>query len=533
MHFKGRDASSRRPPNAFYSIFFQYVIGRPPRPWTRKKRAIFLLSLSMTDVKYNSQSGLRPKRIAKPMSSSPFDLVIIGAGPGGYICAIRASQFGLKTALVEKDDHLGGTCLNVGCIPSKALLHSTEQYTFLKYQGRQHGIFAEKLGIELETLMKQKDKVVHKLRKGIQELITKHKIHLVKGTGKLLGQGKVEVNKGQKTEILEAGRIVLATGSCPVALPILPFDDRCVISSNQAIALTKVPRQLVVVGGGAIGLELGSVWQRLGSEVTILEALPHIAAGFDQDIAKLAERLFKKQNLRIETATTVQGLDQEKGRTCVIAEKHGKAVKFPADIILVAVGRKPCYDDLGLEALGVKTDDKQRIVVDEHFQTNVAGIYAIGDIIAGPMLAHKAEEEGLAVANTIAGRHGEVHYDLLPNVIYTEPEIASVGLSESQSASRGLETRVGKFPLSANGRAIAQDTAHGLVKVIAEAKTDRLLGVHLISSKASELIAAAAAHMTYGGSAEDLSLTIHAHPTLAESLKEAAMAVGGGGIHAI
>ena len=463
-----------------------------------------------------------------------FDLVVLGSGPGGYVAAIRAAQLGFKTALVEKDKTLGGTCLNVGCIPSKALLHSTEMYHFAGHGAADHGIDLTNLSVDIGKLMERKNRTVSQLCGGVAQLMKANKVTVVQGLGMLEGQGKVRVSGNTGESLLEAKHIVIATGSVPVELPFLPFDGETVVSSTQAIAFDKIPERLVVVGAGAIGLELGSVWARLGAQVDVVEFLPVIAPTFDKDVSKMAERLFKKQGLNFHLGTKVTGLKKDAGKTYLQAEnKKGEAIEIEADKVLVAVGRKPFTDGLGLEKAGLQTDDKGRIPVNQNFQTNTPGIYAIGDVIAGPMLAHKAEEEGVACIECIAGQAGHVNYGVIPNVIYTEPEIASVGLTEAATKEQGIETKSGKFNFAANGRAIATDATDGFVKVIADAKTDRLLGVQIIAKSASELIASAVSHMEYGGSAEDLGRTIHAHPTLSEAMKEAALAVGGNAIHSV
>mgnify|MGYP005849617915 CR=1 FL=1 len=460
-----------------------------------------------------------------------FDLVIIGSGPGGYVGAIRGAQLGLKTAIVEKDPYLGGTCLNVGCIPSKALLHSTEMYHFAAHGAEAHGIGLSKLSIDVEQLMAKKSKTVDQLRGGVQHLMKANKIKVFQGHGMLAGDGKVCIKEKNDERTVSAKHIVIATGSAVIELPFLKFDGETVVSSDQAIAFEKVPEKLVVVGGGAIGLELGSVWARLGAQVDVVEFLPNIAAGFDKDVSKMAERLFKKQGMHFHLKTKVTGAKVAKGKATLTAEKDGKTIEFEADKVLVAVGRKPYTDRLGLEAVGIETDEKGRIPVDAHFKTSAPGIYAIGDVTPGPMLAHKAQEEGVACAERIAGQAGHVNYDVIPNVIYTDPEIASVGLTEAAAKEAGIEFKSGKFNLAGNGRAIATDATEGFVKVTACAKTDKILGVQVIAKSGSELIASAVTHMEYGGSAEDLGRTIHAHPTLSESLKEAGLAVGGNAIH--
>jgi dihydrolipoamide dehydrogenase len=460
-----------------------------------------------------------------------FDLVIIGSGPGGYVAAIRGAQLGLKTAIIEKDKHLGGTCLNVGCIPSKALLHSTEMYHFAGHGAAAHGIDLSNLSINVEQLMAKKSKTVDQLRGGVQHLMKANKIKVFQGLGMLAGEGKVRIKEKNDERTVSAKHIVIATGSSVIELPFLKFDGETVVSSDQAIAFEKVPEKLVVVGGGAIGLELGSVWARLGAQVDVVEFLPAIAPTFDKDVSKMAERLFKKQGMNFHLKTKVTGVKQSKGKTVLTAEKDGKEIEFEADKVLVAVGRKPYTARLGLEAVGIETDEKGRIPVDKNFKTSASGIYAIGDVIPGPMLAHKAEEEGVACVERIAGQAGHVNYDVIPNVIYTEPEIASVGLTEAAAKEAGIEFKSGKFNLAGNGRAIATDATDGFVKVVACAKTDKILGVQVIAKSGSELIASAVTHMEYGGSAEDLGRTIHAHPTLSEALKEAGLAVGGNAIH--
>ena len=465
------------------------------------------------------------------MSENNFDLIIIGSGPGGYVAAIRGSQLGLKTAIIEKYEHLGGTCLNVGCIPSKALLHSTEMYHFATHGANAHGIDLTNISINIEKLMAKKNKTVNQLRGGVEHLMKANKVKIFSGLGMLAGLGKVRIKEKHDETILTSKNIIIATGSSTIELPFLKFDGETIVSSDQAIAFDEVPKKLVVVGAGAIGLELGSVWSRLGSQVEIIEFLPLIAPAFDRDISKMAERLFNKQGLTFHLKTKVTGLKKEKGKTILLAEKDGETVHFEADKVLVAVGRKPYTEHLGLEAAGINTDEKGRIPVNAHFKTNAEGIYAIGDVIPGPMLAHKAEEEGVACVERIAGQAGHVNYNVIPNVIYTEPEIASVGLTEAVAKESGIEYKTGKFNLAGNGRAIATDATDGFVKVTACAKTDRILGVQVICKSASELIASAVTHMEYGGSAEDLGRTIHAHPTLSEAMKEAGLAVSARALH--
>jgi dihydrolipoamide dehydrogenase len=465
---------------------------------------------------------------------SQLDLVIIGSGPGGYVCAIKAAQLGLKVALVEKDPHLGGTCLNIGCIPSKALLHSTEVYAQAVH-GKKHGLVGgDKLGFDVSAMMANKDKVVSQLRGGVKTLVSKRGVEIVAGLGRLVGPGKVVVRSDKGERVLETRNIVIATGSVPVELPFMKFDGETVISSDQGIALPKVPERMVVVGAGAIGLELGSVWARLGSQVTVVEMLTTIGGpNFDTDVAKAAQKAFEAQGIRFELGAKVTGVKRSASGAALTAERDGKVLEFPADRILVAVGRKANTTGLGAAEAGLKLDDRGRIVIDDHYRTNLPGVHAIGDVVVGPMLAHKAEEEGVAVAELIAGKPGHVNYGAIPGVIYTEPEVASVGLSEAEAQAKGIEVRVGKFALQANGRAIATDATAGLVKVVACAKTDKVLGVQMVAKGASEMIAAACAHIEYGGSAEDIARTCFAHPTLSESFKEAAMAVSKTSIHSL
>jgi len=457
---------------------------------------------------------------------SQLDLVVIGSGPGGYVAAIKAAQLGLKVALVEKDPTLGGTCLNVGCIPSKALLHSTETWRHLNHS-KHHGIVgAEKLSFDVPTMMTNKDKVVSQLNKGVEFLVSKRGVEIVRGLGRLGKPGQVQVRGATGDRILETKNILIATGSVPVELPFMKFDGETVISSDHGIALKSVPEKMVVVGAGAIGLELGSVWARLGSQVTVVEMLPAIGGpAYDADIAKAAQTAFEKQGIKFELGAKVTGVKKTASGSALTAERDGKGLEFPADKILVAVGRKANTTGLGAAEAGLKLDERGRVVIDAHFATNLPGVYAIGDVVVGPMLAHKAEEEGVAVAENLAGKHGHVNYGVIPGVIYTDPEVACVGLSEAEAKAKNIEVKIGKFMLQGNGRAIASDATSGFIKVIADAKTDKLIGVQMVAKGAYEMIAAACAHMEYGGSAEDVARTCFAHPTVSESFKEAAMAV--------
>jgi dihydrolipoamide dehydrogenase len=454
-----------------------------------------------------------------------FDLIVIGAGPGGYVCAFRAAQLGLKVALVEKRATLGGTCLNVGCIPSKALLHSSEHLVWAKQHAAEHGIKLGNVELDLAAFMKRKDDVVTKLVGGVSQLAKARKITVVTGAAAFVSANTLSVGDKQLT----AKNIVIATGSAPVELPFMKFDGKTVVSSDHAIALDSIPKKLVVVGGGAIGLELGSVWARLGSEVTVVEFLPKIAATYDDDIVRNFTRLLQKQGLKIEVGAKVTGF----ANGVLTAEREGKKLEFPADKVLVSVGRRPFTDGLGLDKAGVQLDEKKRVKVDAHLRTNVAGVWAIGDVVAGPMLAHKAEEDGVAVAEWIAGKAGHVNWDLVPAIVYTSPEVASVGLGEDGAKAKGLAVNVGRFNFAANGRAIAAGVTDGYAKIIAHAKTDKILGAQILGHNAGELISEVVTHMEYGGSAEDLARTIHAHPTMSEAVKEAGLAVSKSAIHAL
>jgi dihydrolipoamide dehydrogenase len=462
-----------------------------------------------------------------------YDLVVIGAGPGGYVCAFRAAQLGMKVALVDKRATLGGTCLNVGCIPSKALLHSTEQLVFARDHAAEHGIKTGAVSADLATLLKRKESVVAKLVGGVAALAKARKIAVLTGEASFTSPTALSVRGAGGTTSVSAKNFVIATGSAPVELPFMRFDGKTVVSSDEAISFDKPPASLVVVGGGAIGLELGSVWARLGSDVTVVEFLPKIVATYDDDIVRTFARLLQKQGLKIETGAKVTGLRANGGTSILTAERDGKPIEFPADKVLVAVGRRPYTDALGLDKAGVSLDEKGRVKVDDHLRTGVAGIWAIGDVVAGPMLAHKAEEDGIAVAEWIAGKAGHVNWDLVPAIVYTDPEVASIGMGEDAAKAKSIAVNVGKFNFAANGRAIANDSTDGFVKIVADAKTDRILGAQIIGRGAGELISEVVTHMEYGGSAEDLGRTIHAHPTMSEAVKEAALAVSKSAIHAI
>jgi dihydrolipoamide dehydrogenase len=464
-----------------------------------------------------------------------YDLIVIGTGPGGYVCAIRAAQLGLKVCVVEKRGAHGGTCLNVGCIPSKALLHASELF-----EEAGHGFAA--MGIEvspkldLAKMQAFKDEGVKGNVQGIDFLLKKNKIDSVAGTGRILSTGKVEVTpaNGGAASVLEGRAIVIATGSDVTPLKGVTIDEKRVVSSTGALTLETVPKRMVVIGGGVIGLELGSVWRRLGAEVTVVEYLDRILPGMDTEIAKNFMRILGKQGMVFRLGSKVTGVaDAPNGGLMVTVEPAagGPAEAVAADVVLVAIGRMPYTAGLGLKEAGVELDARGRVAVDEHYQTNVAGIFAIGDVIAGPMLAHKAEEEGVALAEILAGQAGHVNYGVIPGVVYTYPEVATVGLSEEDLKAKGIAYKVGKFPFTANGRAKVNRTTDGFVKVLADATTDRVLGVHIIGPDAGTIIAEAAVLMEFGGSAEDLARTCHAHPTLSEAVKEAALATAGRAVH--
>ena len=468
------------------------------------------------------------------MSAQSFDVVVIGAGPGGYVAAIRAAQLGLKTAVVEKWDTLGGTCLNVGCIPSKALLVSSEKFDEAKHHLGQHGVKIGEVSLDLAALMGHKTKVVKDLTGGIEFLFKKNKVTWLKGLGRLTGPGTLEVvGKDGAAQAVSAKNIIIATGSEVTPLPGVTIDEQRIVSSTGALKLPEVPKKLVVVGAGVIGLELGSVWKRLGAEVTVVEFLDRILPGMDLELAKSAQKILAKQGLNFRLSTKVTAaVPGANGVTLTLEPSAGGAAeKIEADYVLVAIGRRPYTEGLGLETVGIEKDGRGRIKTDKHFQTKVPGIYAIGDVIEGPMLAHKAEDEGVVVAEIIAGQSGHINYDAIPGIVYTSPEIATIGKSEEQLKEAGVAYKAGKFPFSANGRARAMAAADGFVKVLADAKTDRVLGVHILGPDAGHLIAEIGLAMEFGASAEDIARTCHAHPTLSEAIKEAALAVDGRPIH--
>lgn len=466
------------------------------------------------------------------MSDNQFDVVVIGGGPGGYVAAIRAAQLGLKVACVEKRGSLGGTCLNVGCIPSKALLQSSEVYEEILHGAEKHGVECGNVTLDLAAMLKRKDKVVEDLCKGIEGLFKKNKVAYFKGLGTLLSATQVQV-EGENSVTLTAKNIIIATGSDVMPLPGVTIDEKQIVSSTGALSLNEVPKKLIVIGGGYIGLEMGSVWRRLGAEVTVVEFLDTIVPAMDAEIARNLHKTLEKQGMKFRLGTKVTAaVTGEKGVSLTVEpSKGGEQEIMEADIVLVSIGRKPHTDKLGLDTVGVKRDNRGRIEVNNHFETSVKGIYAIGDVIAGPMLAHKAEEEGVAAAEIIAGQAGHVNYDAIPGVVYTWPEVATVGKTEEELKATAIAYKVGKFPFLANSRARAVGDTDGLVKILACSKTDRVLGVHIIGPDAGTLIAEAVLALEYGASSEDIARTCHAHPTLNEAVKEAALAVEGRAIH--
>ena len=461
--------------------------------------------------------------------STSYDLIVIGSGPGGYVCAIRAAQLGMKVACVEKRNTLGGTCLNIGCIPSKALLSASEKYEEAGKHFDEIGITASGVKLDLKKMMKFKDSVVEANTKGIEFLFKKNKIDWLKGAGKITGKGKVDVDG----TVYDAKNIVIATGSDIAGLPGIEIDEKKIVSSEGALKLENVPKKMIVIGGGVIGLELGSVWARLGAEVTVIEFMDQILPGMDGEIRKEANKIFKKQGMSIKVSTKVTSAKTGKNGVDLTLEPAagGEEEKLSADVVLVAVGRKAYTEGLGLESVGVETDDRGRVKTDAHFKTNVDGIYAIGDVIAGPMLAHKAEDEGVVLAEMLDGQSGHIDYNLIPGVVYTWPEVANIGKTEEQLKEEGVEYKTGKFPFMANGRARAMNATDGFVKILADKKTDRVLGCHIIGPEAGTLIAEIGLGMEFGATSEDIARTCHAHPTLEEVVKEAALAVDNRPIH--
>jgi len=468
------------------------------------------------------------------MAEEEYDVVVIGSGPGGYVAAIRAAQLGLKTACVEKRETLGGTCLNIGCIPSKALLHSSELYAEALHGMNAHGITLGAVDLDLGAMQDHKGKVVKELTQGIEFLFRKNKVTSFKGHGRIAGQGSVQVDLNDGgSQNLKTKNIIIATGSDVVPLPGVDIDEKRIVSSTGALELDAVPGHLVVVGAGYIGLELGTVWRRLGAKVTVVEYLDRITPGMDSEVSKQFQRLLSRQGLGFMLGTKVTSVDNSSERLVVTTEpaEGGDPETMKADIVLVAIGRRPHTDGLGLESVGLTTDNYGRIEVDGNLATKIDGVYAIGDVIAGPMLAHKAEDEGVCLAERLAGQRPHINYDAVPAVVYTAPEVASVGKTEDDLKEAGIEYRVGKFPFSANSRARATGSTDGFVKVLADAETDRLLGVHIIGEDAGTMIAEAALAIEFGASSEDLARTCHAHPTLEEAVKEAALATHGLPLH--
>lgn len=461
-----------------------------------------------------------------------YDVVVIGAGPGGYVAAIRAAQLGLKTACIEKDKTLGGTCLNVGCIPSKTLLHASELFHAASSSMKTYGVEAESVRLNLKKMMAQKQKVVKMLTTGVAGLFKKNQITSIQGTAVLKGSGKVSVTGEGDAQELTAKHIIVATGSTPAQLPFLKIDEDKVISSTGALSLSSVPQSLLVVGAGIIGLELGSVWSRLGAHVTVVEFLDRVAVTMDGEVSRELKKIFTRQGLKLHVSTKIT--QAEVGADAVTlkaTDENGEELTFEAEKVLVAVGRKPFTDGLGCDAIGLARDELGRIIVDEKFCTNLAGIYAIGDVTPGPMLAHKAEEEGVALAELIAGKSGHVNYGVIPSVLYTQPEAAMVGKTEEELKKDEIGYRVGKFSFRANSRARCVDDLDGFVKILADERSDQILGVHIIGPHAGELIQEAVVAMEYMASAEDLARTVHGHPTFSEAVKEAALAVDGRAIH--
>jgi dihydrolipoamide dehydrogenase len=463
-----------------------------------------------------------------------YDLVVIGTGPGGYVCAVRAAQLGMKVAVVEKNATLGGTCLNVGCMPSKALLHASEMFEEAGHSFAKMGVSVSAPKLDLPSMMNFKQQGIDGNVKGVEFLMKKNKIDVINGKGKVLGTGKLEVTGSDgKTQTVETKNIVIATGSDVAQLKGIEVDEKRIVSSTGALSLDKVPEKLLIVGAGVIGLELGSVWHRLGAQVTVVEFLDRILPGMDGEVAKQFQRILEKQGFAFKLGAKVTAVDTS-GKTLsakIEPAAGGQAESLQADVVLVAIGRVPYTEGLGLKEAGVALDNRGRVQIDAHFATSVKGVYAIGDVVAGPMLAHKAEDEGVACAEILAGQAGHVNYDVIPGVVYTTPEVSAVGKTEEELKQAGVAYTVGKFPFTANGRSKVNQTTEGFVKVLADAKTDRVLGVHIVGREAGEMIQEAAVLMEFGGSAEDLARTCHAHPTRSEAIKEAALAVGKRAIH--
>jgi len=460
-----------------------------------------------------------------------FDVTVIGGGPGGYVCAIRLSQLGLKTACIESRGSLGGTCLNIGCIPSKNLLNFSENFHKAK-NFEKIGIEVGEVKFNLDKMMKNKEKAVTVLTKGIEFLFKKNKVTYFKGIGSFKSTNEISILAQGKETTIQTDKTIISTGSEPLSLPGMEFDEEKILSSTGALSLSKLPKKMIVVGGGYIGLEMGSVWSRLGTQVEVIEFLDHLTPGMDREVSREFEKILKKQGIQFQLNTKVEKITKSKNCVSIdIVDKEKKKNKIDADVVLISVGRKPRTKGLNLKNVGVQTDEKGRVKVNKNFETNVKNIYAIGDVIKGPMLAHKAEEEGIAVAELIAGQSGHVNYDIIPGVIYTSPEVASVGKTEEQLKANKNNYKVGKFPFTANSRAKAIDESEGFVKILADAETDKVLGVHIIGSHAGEMIAEMAVAMEFGASSEDIARTCHAHPTFSEAIKEAALSVEKRQIH--
>ena len=464
--------------------------------------------------------------------SEKFQAVVIGGGPGGYVCAIRLSQLGIKTACIDAGSKLGGTCLNIGCIPSKSLLNLSENFNKAKNFSNL-GIEVGQVKLNLEKIMQNKDKAVDTLTKGIEFLFKKNKVSYFKGIATFQSAKKILIKDEKKKEtIIEADKVVISTGSEPLSLPGIKFDEKIILSSTGALSLKKIPKKMIVVGGGYIGLEMGSVWLRFGTEVHVVEFLDHITPGMDKEISKEFMKILKKQGMKFHLQTKLESIQKNNNGAKVIAtDKDGKKINFDCDVVLISVGRRPNTKNLNLEKININLDNKKRIKTNNKFETNIKNIYAIGDVISGPMLAHKAEEEGIAVAELIAGQSGHVNYDVIPGVIYTSPEVASVGKTEEQLKESNKKYKVGKFPFLANSRAKAIDEPEGFVKILADDKTDKILGVHMIGPHAGEMIAEIGIAMEFGASSEDIARTCHAHPTFSEAVKEAALSVDKRAIH--
>jgi dihydrolipoamide dehydrogenase len=459
-----------------------------------------------------------------------FDVTVIGGGPAGYVCAIRLAQLGLNTACIESRGSLGGTCLNIGCIPSKSLLNLSENFHKAK-NFADIGIETGEVKLNLKKMMENKDKSVLVLTKGVEFLFKKNKVTYIKGIGTLKSRDEILVKNNEEEKTIKSDKIIISTGSAPLSLPGIEFDEKQILSSTGALSISKLPKKMIVVGGGYIGLEMGSVWSRLGTEVQVVEYLDHITPGLDKEISSEFMKILKKQNIKFDLNTKVEKISKSSEGVIVEISNKGNKSKLEADVVLISVGRKPYTDNLNLDQIGVILDKKGRVKVNKNFETNIKNIYAIGDVIDGPMLAHKAEEEGIAVAELIAGQSGHVNYNLIPGVIYTSPEVAYVGENEEQLKEKNINYKIGKFPFMANSRAKAINQAEGFVKILADSSTDRVLGVHIIGPHAGEMIAEMSVAMEFGASSEDIARTCHAHPTFSEAIKEAALSVDKRQIH--